>query len=367
MSRVLCVLLCLSLTGCDQIRREAVGAVRAATEVVSKTSAPEPPARPAPFLIQGRLSALAAGFDGEVGIAVLDLEKRWLAGHRADEPFPQQSVSKLWVAVAVLDAVDRGELSLEAPLTITRSELSVFNQPIAYRMGPDGGAFTVAELIRAQVADSDNTANDALMRTVGGPAAIRDLLPEKGLRGVTVSDYEGPFQARIAGLNWDPSWAGNSTFAWTRARMDPETRGAAMDAYVERPSDGAAPEAIVRALARIERGEILSPASTGVLQHAMSISRNGRQRLRGGLPAGWTLRHKTGTGQDFRGRSVGNNDVGVLVAPDGRSYAVAVMIGHTRRPVPERLALFQAVSRAVADQWAADTGGGGGGPTAAAP
>lgn len=354
MVRVWLVGVCALLASCDRLTAETAGAARAAAVAVEA-----PPPEPAPFLIQGRVSALADRFDGEVGIAVMDLQRNWLASHRGDEPFPQQSVSKLWVAVAVLDGVDRGELSLETPLFIGRSETSVFNQPIAYRLGPDGGAFSVAELLVAQVADSDNTANDELMRAAGGPEAVRALLLEKGLRGVTVSDYEGPFQARIAGLTWDPSWAGNSTFTWTRARMDGETRAAAMDAYVARPTDGASPEAIVKALARIEAGEVLSPSSTAALQHAMSVSRNGRKRLKGGLPAGWTLRHKTGTGQDFRGRSLGNNDVGILVAPDGREYAVAVMIGETRRPVRDRLELFQAVSRAVADQWASDAGGGG--------
>jgi beta-lactamase class A len=343
------------LTSCDRLTTETVGgAARAAAVAVEA-----PPQEPAPFLIQGRVSALADSFGDAVGIAVLDLQQNWLASHRGDQPFPQQSVSKLWVAVAVLDAVDRGELTLQTSLFIGPNELSVFNQPIAYRIGPEGGTFTVAELLLAQVADSDNAANDELLRAVGGPEAVRSLLLEKGLRGVTVSDYEGPFQARIAGLTWDPSWAGNSTFTWTRARMDGETRSAAMDAYVARPSDGASPEAVVTALARIERGEVLSPASTAALHHAMEVSRNGRKRLKGGLPAGWTLRHKTGTGQDFRGRSLGINDVGILIAPDGRKYAVAVMIGETRRPVPERLELFQAVSRAVVDQWAGDADGGG--------
>lgn len=326
-----------------------------ATAARAAAPAPEPPpAEPAPFLIQGRLSALASGFDGEAGVAVMDLERGWIAAYRGEERFPQQSVSKLWVALAVLDRVDRGELSLDTPITIPRSRLSIFNQPIAYRMGPEGGTFTVAELVRAQIADSDNTANDALMRAAGGPAAVRAHLMERGLRGVTVYDYEPILQSRIAGLQWDPSWAGTSSFGLMRARLSRADREAAMDAYVERPVDGASPEALVRALAAIERGRVLSPTSTAVLVHAMTVSRNGRQRLKGGLPPGWRLHHKTGTGQDLGGRSVGINDVGVLTAPDGRKYAVAVMIGHTRRPTPARLEFFQAVTRTVAAQWEAD-------------
>ena len=88
----------------------------------------------------------------------------------------------------------------------------------------------------------------------------------------------------------------------------------------------------------------------------MQAARTGPRRLKGGLPDGWSIAHKTGTGQDFQGYSVGINDVGLLTAPDGHIYAVAVMMRRTRKPVPERLAFMQSVTRAVADQWRADAG-----------
>jgi beta-lactamase class A len=59
------------------------------------------------------------------------------------------------------------------------------------------------------------------------------------------------------------------------------------------------------------------------------------------------IAHKTGTGQDLGNLSTGYNDVGVLTAPDGRSYTVAVMIASTRAPVPVRQALMADVARAV--------------------
>ena len=74
-------------------------------------------------------------------------------------------------------------------------------------------------------------------------------------------------------------------------------------------------------------------------------------RLKGGLPPGWTCAHKTGTGQDFRGASVGINDVGLLTAPDGQTFAVAVLIPFSNRPNSERLALMRAVTKAVTDTW----------------
>src|SRR5262249_19492816 len=73
--------------------------------------------------------------------------------------------------------------------------------------------------------------------------------------------------------------------------------------------------------------------------------------LRAGLPGDWQIAHKTGTGPDWRGASVGINDVGLITAPDGHTYAVAVMMRQTRKPTTARLALFQAVSRTVVDDW----------------
>ena len=65
------------------------------------------------------------------------------------------------------------------------------------------------------------------------------------------------------------------------------------------------------------------------------------------MPPGWTLAHKTGTGQDLGGRTAGFNDIGILTAPDGKSYALAVMIGDTPRPPRDRQQLMQAVVTAI--------------------
>ena len=73
-------------------------------------------------------------------------------------------------------------------------------------------------------------------------------------------------------------------------------------------------------------------------------------RLRGAVPPGWSFGHKTGTGQDLAGRTAGYNDVGILTAPDGKAYSIAVMIGDTPRPIKERQELMQGVVAAVVAQ-----------------
>ena len=93
---------------------------------------------------------------------------------------------------------------------------------------------------------------------------------------------------------------------------------------------------------------MLSSASSRLLLGIMEEAKTGPQRIKGGVPAGWSYLHKTGTGQDLAPRSTGFNDIGIMTAPDGTSYAVAVMIGSTTVSIPERWALMQAVAKAIA-------------------
>jgi beta-lactamase class A len=82
----------------------------------------------------------------------------------------------------------------------------------------------------------------------------------------------------------------------------------------------------------------------------MGNTKTGANRLKGGLRPGWGLSHKTGTGQVLGAYQAGYNDIGILTAPDGRSYAVAVMIKKTAVPLPTRMTLMNNVVRSVIAQ-----------------
>jgi beta-lactamase class A len=305
----------------------------------------------APAALRRDLEALADRWGEPVGIAVTDVKHGWTAGVDAETPYPQQSVSKLWVALAVLKAVDEGRLDVNGWVTLTDADRSVFFQPVASNIGPAGYTTQIASLLRRAIVESDNAANDKLMREAGGPDSVAFAIADMGLEGVRVGAYERDLQALTAGLPWRPEYGVGWNFQTARQRLPVPVREAALDAYLEDPLDGAAPAAITRTLARLQRGEVLSRASTDRLLGLMQDVRTGPRRLKGGLPPGWTIAHKTGTGQDFQGASVGINDVGLLTAPDGHVYAVAVMMRRTRQPIPARLAFMQAVTRVVAAQW----------------
>jgi len=333
---------------------------RGASSPLAPAATPRPTqaafhAPPAPQDLQEALEKLAARYREPVGIAVTDVSQRWTAQVAGEEVFPQQSVSKLWVALSALSAIDRGALSLQQKVVLTSDDRSVFYQPLAARIRASRPyETTVDDLLRRALTESDNAANDKLIRELGGGQAVTRTLAEKGLDGLGVGETERDMQTRAAGLTWKPDYG--VTWIWKSAReqLPDSVRDRALAEYLAHPPDGARPAAITRTLAALKRGELLSPASTQLMLELMAECRTGSSRLRAGLPRGWSIAHKTGTGPDWKGASIGINDVGLVTGPDGKTFAVAVMMRETRKPVPERLRLMQAVSRTLAAWWTSE-------------
>ena len=316
----------------------------------SPVAAPAVPAVAPPPALVTTIQTLGRQFNGKVGIAVQSVDAGWTVSHNGDRLFPQQSVSKLWVAMTLLDAVDRNKISLDRKVTIRPTDLTLFHQPIASLVKSDRGYTTsLRGLLDRAMMQSDNTANDSILRTVGGPEAVRSYLARRfiGPDSIRFGPGERLLQSQAAGLTWSQNMSAGRNFYTARANLPRSVRERALNGYLADPPDGAAPLAIVAALARLQKGEMLSPTSTRVLLSAMERARTGPQRIKAGVPSGWTYMHKTGTGQDLAPRSTGYNDVGIMTAPDGSSYAIAVLIGETTVSIPERWKLMQAVARAV--------------------
>lgn len=302
-----------------------------------------------PAALQTELSRIAQGFDGEVGIAVTKAGCDWTAGVRLGEWFPQQSVSKLWVSLSVLDAVDRQRMTLDQPVTITPNDLTLFNQPLRAAVLEQGQVVQpVLSLMTQALSRSDNTANDRLLWTVGGPDTVRMMFKAKGISGIRFGPGERLLQSATAGLTWQQDYSLGRNFEQARAALPMGLREDLLENYIKDPMDGATPDGIAHTMANLVTGRLLSPASTAVMMEILSRTHSGPMRLKAGAGPGWKVFHKTGTGQELGRTATGYNDVGVLQAPDGSYYGVAVLIRRTTQPIPVRMEMMQGVSRAVA-------------------
>lgn len=302
-----------------------------------------------PEPLQRALTDIAQRFDGEVGIAVTKAGCDWTVGARLNEWFPQQSVSKLWVSLSVLDAVDRGRMRLDQVVSIGPNDLTLFNQPLRAEVLEQGRVDRpVLALMMAALSHSDNTANDRLLWTVGGPDTVRGVLKDKGIAGIRFGPGERLLQSHIAGLTWRQDYSLGRNFEQARVLLPMGLRQNLLDSYVADPLDGATPSGIAHGLANLAAGRLLSPESTGVMMDILSRTHSGPMRLKAGAPQGWKVFHKTGTGQELGKLATGYNDVGLLQAPDGSFYGLAVMIRRTTQPIPVRMEMMQSVSRAIA-------------------
>lgn len=301
-----------------------------------------------------RIDILGRSFDGDIGIAVQDVHTGEVLDFDGRTFFPQQSVSKFWVALAALNAADEGRKDLGMAVVLRPSDITLFHQPVATQIRAAGSYSTTLDaLLTRALQQSDNTCNDFVLRAIGGPKVVRAFLAAKNIEGIRFGPGERQMQSRIAGLTWRQEYSVGNAFHRARSNIPLVQRRAAFDAYVANPVDGAQPVAVVNALSRLRRGELLSADSTAQLLEIMSHTRTGPKRLKGGLSEGWSLAHKTGTGQQLGAIQAGYNDIGILTSPNGQSYAVAVMIRRTSAPIWSRMLVMQNVVRAVIEYDAA--------------
>ncbi|HXB62358.1 MAG TPA: class A beta-lactamase [Acidobacteriaceae bacterium] len=258
--------------------------------------------------LNSELSAIERTSGGRLGVAVLDMATGARAGHRADERFAMCSTFKLLEAAAVLQRVDAGTESLSRRLTFTSKDILEHAPITEEHVGSDG--MSLLELCDAAVRYSDSTAANLLLGTIGGPAGFTAFARAIG-DNVTRLDRNEP-------------------------DMSQATPGD--------PRDTTSPAAMVQNLQTLLLGKLLSDASRAQLEDWMLRNTTGDPCLRAGVPKGWHIGDKTGTG-DYGTR----NDVAVIRPPQHAPVLVAVYLtGATAITDDQRNAAIADVARAVA-------------------
>lgn len=228
---------------------------------------------PALRSLEYQLSSLLANKSSDVGIAALDLRTGEMVSIKGDEPFPMASTMKIAVAAIYLAQVEHGRRTLDDRIA----------------------GQSAHRLMERMIIRSDNHATDLLLRDIGGPEALQEWIEDNRLANMRVD-------RTIAQL--------------LRAKRD-----------LWDIRDSSTPKAMVELLRRIDSGELLKPQSRFYLLDLMRRCATGKNRLKGLLPSGTQIEHKTGTLNGYV------SDVGIITMPDGRRVAVAAFArGGSDRP-----------------------------------
>ena len=241
------------------------------------------------------IHAIIEGKKATVAVSIARSGAPPLLSIHGDVPLPMQSVFKFHLAAAVLHQVDLGMLSLSDNITITADDVdNTLWSPIRKKY-PDGTVLTLAEIIQFTVASSDNVGCDVLFRLLGGPKAVEAYLHQVGITDIAIQHNESQMQ-RV----WERQYQN-----WTTANAANQ----ALRAFYE----NSAP--------------LLSAQSHRFLWDVMKSSWTGKHKIRGGLPEGTVVAHKTGSsGQHSSGLTGAENDIGIIFLPDGSFIYLSIMV-----------------------------------------
>jgi len=262
-----------------------------------------------------RWRAASRSVGGTVGIAAVHVETGRAVEVQGRRPLALYSVFKLPLAVAILKDVDEGRLRLDQKVKVGAAEIVQGSAENA-RLWPAPTDRTLREMLELSIARSDNTSTDKLLELAGGPGALTRRLSALGIQGVTVKKSVREFLA-------------------DRRHPHPNT-ASALD--------------LARLLVRLQKGEILKPASRDLLLGFMAGATTGQQRIRAGVPAGTPVADKTGSGP----AGSATNDVGIVTLPDGSHLALAVLVTGSKRPVAAQEGAIADAARAAYDAYVAD-------------
>lgn len=227
------------------------------------------------------LSPIESKLKVHLGVSAIRGDRSF--GYRENERFAFCSTFKWILGALVLKKVEEGHLCLERKIRYEKKDLLSYS-PVTSQHLADG-AMSVGDLCAATIESSDNTAANLLFSMIGGTIGLQAFVRSLGDR-VTRFDRKEP------DLNSN----------------EPND-----------PRDTITPKAMTFLLREVLSGGALQKSSQEQLRTWMRDSTTGLQRLRAGVPPGWIVGNKTGSGAHGA-----VNDVGFILPPQGLPIYISI-------------------------------------------
>ncbi len=260
---------------------------------------------------------MADSIQGRLGIAVTHLESGEAVAWQGSERFPMQSVYKFPIAMFMLQRVDVGAFALGDTVTVQPAEMipKAGHSPLRDQY-PNGVHLSIQQLIEYNVAQSDGTACDVLLRLLGGTAGAQAMVARLGIDDVNIATTE---MLQVA----------NDTIQY---------------------QNWATPIGMNQLLKVFWAGQYLSESSQRLLQTYMKARGPWFvSRLRGLLPEATVVAHKTGSSRTYNGLTRATNDAGIITLPDDTHLAITVFLADCTAEKAQRDLTIARVARAAFD------------------
>jgi len=257
--------------------------------------------------LTAQLAALSREAGGRLGVAFLDPATGRRFTFRGGERFPFCSTFKLLLAAAVLRKSQDEPGLLAQPVAYGQGDLLAW-APATRKALEDGRTMTVGDLDAAAIQVSDNTAANLLLDRLGGPKALT---------------------AYARGL-------GDTAFRLDRREPELNT------AVPGDARDTTTPSAMARIVEKLVLGDALAAPQRRQLADWLKGNTTGGESIRAGVPSGWTVGDKTGSGAYGT-----TNDVAVLWPPQGGPVVLVIYYTQPQKDEPTRKDVLAKATRLV--------------------
>lgn len=276
--------------------------------------------------LEAKIAALAADAGlKKIGFAAVDMDKGRTAFVRGGELFPMEGLNKLPIAVAYLKLVQDGAARLDARIYLTASDIVPGRSPIAVRLRKRRTRFTARQLIEHMLLNGDTTATDALIARAGGIPGIQAALKRLSLEGVRVDR--------------------------TERQLARDTAKLTLDRYLADARDSTSARATAALIVRLAAGTLVQPRLTKFVLDLMQRTKSGDDRLKAGMPKGWTFAHRAGLVRIVEGVVPAFHDAGLATSAKNTRIALALCVERATLSPTELAQFHAAVSRAVLEAW----------------
>lgn len=243
--------------------------------------------------LREQLNQIIAGKNATVGISIKSIEDKDTLSINGNLKSPLMSVFKFHIALAVLNKVDEGKLSLDQKIFIRKKDLLPDTWSPIREDFPEGNIdLTLDKLLRYTISHSDNNGCDILINLVGGTKTVQKFINKQGIKDFVIKVNEQQMQS------WENLYLNTST-----------------------------PLATTKLLEKFYKGEILKESTTRYLYQIMVETSRGLTWMKAGFPEGTELAHRTGiSGTNDNNLRVAMNDVGIVKLPNGKHFILSVYL-----------------------------------------
>ncbi|MDB5147753.1 MAG: Beta-lactamase [Mucilaginibacter sp.] len=266
--------------------------------------------------LRTQIAEITIDAKGTVGVSILNLETRDTLSLNGHAHLPMQSVMKFAIAITVLHEIDNGRFKLDQLIHISKSDYYDTYSQVRNKNPEADFNIPIRELLSYMVSLSDNVACDVLIKILGGIDKVNDYIHSLGVK--------------------------NIAFKATEVQM--------AQAWPVQYTNWAEVTDLTHLLDIAFKPNFLSPAGNAYLWKIMQETSTGPKQIKGLLPAGTIVYHKTGrSGTNDKGITAATNDIGIITLPNGKHLAIAIFVSDTPVDMPMRESVIARIAKAAFD------------------